>query len=41
VYLDDRATSANRGAIEQALAPGDLVASFEFVSREEAAERLK
>jgi len=41
VYLDDRATSANRGAIEQALAPGDLVAGFEFVSKEEAAKRFK
>jgi cell division transport system permease protein len=41
VYLDDRATAANRASVEQALAPGGLVASFEFVSKEEAAKRFK
>src|SRR5262249_36613787 len=35
------ATSANRAAVEQALAPGNLVASFEFVSKEEATRRFK
>ena len=41
VYISDTATPADRGDIERLLAPGGAVASFEFVSREEALRRFK
>jgi len=41
VYLDDRATPADQGDIERLLAPGDVVASFEFVSKDDALKRFK
>ncbi len=44
VYLQDDVTPADRGDIERLLAPGGpgaVVASFEFVSKEEALRRFK
>ena len=41
VYLTDDATAAQRQAIDAALAPGDLVASREFVSKTDALTRFK
>jgi cell division transport system permease protein len=41
VYLDDRATDPDRAAIERLLAPGEVVAAFEFVSKAEALKRFK
>src|SRR5689334_24687697 len=41
VYLKDDATLENRAAIERILAPGDLVQSHEFVSKQEAVARFK
>jgi cell division transport system permease protein len=41
VYLTDDASAAERAAIEAAIAPGDLVASREFVSKNEALARFK
>jgi cell division transport system permease protein len=41
VYLKDDVTPAERGAIETALAPGDVVAAREFVSKADALVRFK
>jgi cell division transport system permease protein len=41
VYLTDQATADDRQAIERLLAPGALVASVEFVSKDEALRRFK
>lgn len=41
VYLDDGATSVERAAVERLLAPGPVVASFEYVSKDEALKRFK
>lgn len=41
VYLKDDVTPAERQAVEAALAPGDLVASREFVSKADALARFK
>jgi cell division transport system permease protein len=41
VYLDDEATPADRGDVERLLAPGGPVASFEYVSKEDAVQRFK
>src|SRR5262249_40581113 len=41
VYLDDAATGVERAAIERALAPGDLVAGYQFVSKADALKRFK
>jgi cell division transport system permease protein len=41
VYLEDDATPADRQAVEAALAPGDIVASREFVSKADALARFK
>src|SRR5262245_59717891 len=41
VYLTDVATPQERRAIEDALAPGDVVASKEFVSKADALARFK
>jgi cell division transport system permease protein len=41
VYLDDRITPAQKSAVEQMLAPGDLVAAAEFVSKPEALKRFR
>jgi cell division transport system permease protein len=41
VYLKDDVTPAERQAIEAALAPGDVVASREFVSKADALARFK
>jgi cell division transport system permease protein len=41
VYLDEQATPADRAAIERALAPGPIVAGYEFVSKPEALRRFK
>jgi cell division transport system permease protein len=41
VYLDDAASPADQGDVERLLAPGDVVASFEFVSKEDARARFK
>ena len=36
VYLDDQITDEARSAIERTLAPGDIVAALEYVSKETA-----
>jgi cell division transport system permease protein len=41
VYLDDGVTPEQRAAIERLLAPGDVVAGFEFVDKAEALARFK
>jgi cell division transport system permease protein len=41
VYLKDDATEANRRAIESLLAPSDIVASHEYISKAEALVRFK
>lgn len=41
VYLDDQITDEERSAIESALAPGEIVASREYVSKETALSRFK
>ena len=41
VYLKDDVTPADRQAVEAALAPGDVVASREFVSKADALARFK
>ncbi len=41
IYLKDEATPQERAAIEKLLAPGDLVASREFVSKADALVRFK
>jgi cell division transport system permease protein len=41
VYLEEGATPADRGDIERLLAPGSVVAGFEFVSKEAALKRFK
>ena len=41
VYLKDDATAQDRAAVEQILAPGDLVESKEFVSKGNALARFK
>jgi cell division transport system permease protein len=41
VYLRDDVTAGERGAIETLLAPGDLVAAHEFVSKTDALARFK
>jgi cell division transport system permease protein len=41
VYLDDAVTPADRAAVEGVLAPGPVVASFEYVSKDEALRRFK
>ena len=41
VYLKDDVTPAERQAVEAALAPGDVVASREFVSKADALARFK
>ena len=41
VYLKDDVTAADRGAIEAALAPGDMIAAREFVSKSDAMVRFK
>src|SRR5262245_47756295 len=41
VYLKEDATDANRRAIESLLAPGDIVASHEYVSKADALVRFK
>jgi len=41
VYLKDDASAADRARVEQLLAPGEVVASYEFVSQEEALKRFK
>ena len=41
VYLKDDVTPADRGDIERLLAPGGVVASFEFVSKDAALVRFK
>jgi cell division transport system permease protein len=41
VYLKDEVTPAERGAIEAALAPGDLIASREYVSKSDALARFR
>jgi cell division transport system permease protein len=41
VYLKDDVTDAQRRAVEAALAPGDLVAAHEFVSKSDALVRFK
>jgi cell division transport system permease protein len=41
VYLDDTATETDRAAVERILAPGPVVAGFEYVSKAEALQRFK
>ena len=41
VYLEDQITDAQRSAIEAALAPSDIVASHEYVSKGTALSRFK
>jgi cell division transport system permease protein len=41
VYLQDDVTPADRGDVERLLAPGAAVATFEFVSKDEARRRFK
>jgi cell division transport system permease protein len=41
VYLKDDASAADRARVEQMLAPGEVVASYEFVSQDEALKRFK
>jgi cell division transport system permease protein len=41
VYLDEEATPGDREAVERLLAPGPVVASFAFVSKEEALTRFR
>ena len=41
VYLSDDATSADRQTVESLLAPGPIVAGYQFVSKEEALARFK
>ena len=41
VYLADDASPADQGDIERLLAPGGVVASFEFVSKDDALKRFK
>jgi cell division transport system permease protein len=41
VYLKDGASAADRARVEQLLAPGEVVASYEFVSQDEALKRFK
>jgi cell division transport system permease protein len=41
VYLEDSVSQAQRVAIEAALAPGDVVAGREYVSKQEALSRFK
>jgi cell division transport system permease protein len=41
VYLKDEVTPQERAAIEAALAPGDLVAAHEYISKSEALVRFK
>jgi cell division transport system permease protein len=41
VYLKDDASAADRARVEQLLAPGEVVASFEFVSQADALTRFK
>ncbi|HEX4346975.1 MAG TPA: ABC transporter permease [Vicinamibacterales bacterium] len=41
VYLDEGITDAQLTAVERSLAPGDTIASFEFVSKAEALARFK
>src|SRR5881394_1502376 len=41
VYLTDAATPVQRRAIEVALAPGDVIASREFLSKSDALARFK
>jgi cell division transport system permease protein len=41
VYLDDQVTPDQKAAIERALAPGDVVAGYEFVSKDAALKRFK
>ena len=41
VYLDDEATASDLEALERLLAPGPVVASFAFVSKDEALTRFR
>jgi cell division transport system permease protein len=41
VYVNDGVTAEQRSAIERMLAPGDLVATYEFVSKADALKRFK
>jgi cell division transport system permease protein len=41
VYLTDEASGEERAAVERLLAPGDVVASYEFVSKADALTRFK
>jgi cell division transport system permease protein len=40
IYMKDDASGADRAAIERLLAPGPVVASYEFVSKDQALERF-
>ena len=41
VYLKDEVTPAERSAVEAALAPGDVIASREYVSKADALVRFR
>ena len=41
VYLDDGISEAQKAAVQRMLAPGDTIASVEFVSKDEALKRFK
>jgi cell division transport system permease protein len=41
VYLTDDASARDRARVEELLAPGEVVASYEFVSQDEALQRFK
>jgi cell division transport system permease protein len=41
IYLKDDASGAERAALERMLAPGPVVASYEFVSKDQALARFK
>jgi cell division transport system permease protein len=41
VYLHDEITDSEKAAIEKRLAPGGVVASYEFISKDEALSRFK
>ena len=41
VYLDDGIAEAQKAAVQRMLAPGDTIASVEFVSKDEALKRFK
>jgi cell division transport system permease protein len=41
VYLDDDATPADRAALERLLAPGEIVAGVQYVSKDQALDRFR